>query len=115
MTPEDREALRNAIREGIRQGLASIRAEKLAETEAPAQAAVEAAKVHAAAPVRTIREATKEILAGFQRGLDSISFEYSCRFDAVDRSQAATIVRLGKLEERVLAVGLRIPPQLPQH
>lgn len=65
--------------------------------------------------VRTFRQAIREIQTEWQLGLDRISLECFRRFDAVETAQAETIVRLGKLEERVLAVEMRIPPQPPQH
>jgi hypothetical protein len=65
--------------------------------------------------VRRFRQAIREIQAEWQLGLDRISLEYSRRFDAIETAQAETIVRLGKLEERVLAVEMRIPRQPPRH
>jgi hypothetical protein len=64
---------------------------------------------------RTFRKAMREIQTEWQLGLDRISLEDSLRFDAIETAQAETIVRLGKLEERVLAVELRVPPRPPQH
>jgi hypothetical protein len=54
------------------------------------------------------------MLTEWQSALERVSFEYSNRFDAIDRAQAETVARLGLVEERLLAVELGIPPQPPR-
>jgi hypothetical protein len=80
----------------------------------PTKAAVETGDAHANAPVGTFREATREMLIEWNLGLERISLEYSYRFDAIETAQVKTITRLGLVEERLLAVELRIPPQPPR-
>jgi hypothetical protein len=80
----------------------------------PTKAAVESGEAHADAPVGTFREATREMMAGWNLGLERISLEYSHRFDAIETILTETNTRLGLVEERLLAVELRIPPQPPR-
>jgi hypothetical protein len=114
MTAEDRNEVRTSIGEGIERALAPFKAEPLAHTDAPIQAAVASGKAHTEAPIPTFRDAAREMLTEWQRALERISLEYSHRFDAIDTAQAKTITRLGLVEERLLAVELRIPPQPPR-
>jgi BMFP domain-containing protein YqiC len=110
MTPKDRDEFRAVVREGIRQGSAALKAETIAQPEAPDPGGAESDKVHTDSPDRTFREATHEIQAKWRLGLDRISLDYSRRFDAIEAVQVETNSRLAKLEERVLAVELRVPP-----
>jgi hypothetical protein len=86
----------------------------LAHTEAPTRAAEESGKAHADAPIPTFRDAARKMLTEWQSALERVSLEYSDRFDAIDTAQAETVARLGLVEERLLAVELRIPPQPPR-
>src|SRR5580658_8008180 len=100
MTAEDRDAVRTIVKEEI--GLA-----------------VEAAQAHTDTSIRTLRdemiEAVRDMQTEMLRGLERFSRGNFSRFHTVETTQADVNTRLGLLEERVLAVELRMPPQPPQH
>lgn len=114
MMAEDRNEFRASIGEGIEQALAPFKAEPLAHTEGPTQAAVASGKAHTDGPIPTFRDATRDMQTEMLRGLERFSRGNFSRFHTIETTQADVNTRLGLVEERLLAVELRIPPQPPR-
>jgi hypothetical protein len=60
-----------------------------------------------------IIEAVRDMQTEMLRGIERFARGNFSRFHTVETTQADVNTRLGLLEERLLAVELRVPPQLP--
>jgi hypothetical protein len=106
MTAEDRDEVRTIVKEEIQQALESALESR--PTKEEMKNALQATRDEI---VEAVRDMQTEIL----RGLERFSRGNFSRFHTIETTQADVNIRLGLLEERVLAVELRVPPQPPQH
>jgi len=100
MTVEDRNEVRTIVKEEI-QGL-----EKALESR-PTKDEMHAMRDE-------IIEAVRDMQTEMLRGLERFSRGNFSRFHTIETTQADVNTRLGLVEERLLAVELRIPPQPPR-
>lgn len=100
MTTEDRNEVRAIVKEEIEQALESR------PTKGEMQHALNAVKDEI---IESVRDMQTEML----RGIERFARGNFSRFHTVETTQADVNTRLGLLEERLLAVELRVPPQLP--
>jgi hypothetical protein len=106
MTAEDRDEVRTIVKEEIQQALESALESRPTKDEM--KSALQATRDEIIEAVRDMQTETLRGLERFARGNFS-------RFHTIETTQADVNTRLGLLEERVLAVELRVPPQPPQH
>jgi hypothetical protein len=101
MTVEDRNEVRMIVKEELAQALESR------PTKDEMQQALHAMKDE-------IIEAVRDMQTEMLRGLERFSRGNFSRFHTIETTQADVNTRLGLVEERLLAVELRIPPQPPR-
>jgi len=100
MTAEDRNEVRAIVKEEIEQALESR------PTKDEMHAMMHAMKDE-------IIEAVRDMQTEMLRGIERFARGNFSRFHTVETAQADVNTRLGLLEERLLAVELRVPPRLP--
>ena len=114
MTVEDRNEFRGIFKQEIGQALESAKA----HTDASIQAALESSKAHTDASIGALRDKLTEKMRDMQtemlRGLEKFARGNFSRFHTLETTQADVNTRLGLLEERLLAVEIRVPPQPPR-
>ena len=107
MTAEDRSEVRAIVKEEIAQALESH----------PTRDEMHTLKAELKNDIHVMKdeiiEAMRDMQTEMLRGIERFARGNFSRFHTVETTQADVNTRLGLLEERLLAVELRVPPQLP--